>query len=168
MVSRGTFRALGASIAALLLLCIEVSSVMAAKPADCSVNVSPRAGSAGTTFVFNGTGFKPTELRLHKNDSDAGVHSVDVGDKDPWQLTVRSRPGDEGTWAAELVSDDCSAAAAFRVTLNNTDAASDLKSGTARHGMPLLLPAILAAAGAGGGLVLGRRFREVSADNRSL
>src|SRR5688572_23653951 len=116
MVTRGRVRALGASFVALLLLSIGAAGVSAAD-AECSVEVSPTAGAAGTVFVFSGTGFEPTELVLHKDDTAAGTHSIDVSDDDPWEVSVRSRPGDEGVWAAELSSEDCSAVAQFRVTL---------------------------------------------------
>src|SRR5690348_7601708 len=118
MVSRGTFRALGVSLAALLLVFVGVSSVSAA--ASCSVTVSPATGTAGTVFTFHGKGFKPTGLTLHKNDAQAGEHKLSSLD-DPWTLAVRSRPGDEGKWSAEFSSSACTTATTFTVTLSNTD-----------------------------------------------
>lgn len=166
MVSRGRVGVLGVSLAALLFLSVEASAVMAQSGA-CSVEVSPRAGAAGTVFVFSGSGFKPTELTLHKDDSDAGVHDVDVGTEDPWQVSVRSRPGDEGAWVAELSSDACSATAQFRVTLNNTDAVSDAVTPPASAPAPLALALFVIGAGLGGGLFFGRRLLLAAADNRA-
>src|SRR3954454_5077860 len=74
MVSSGAFRALGVSLAALLLVLVGAASVSAAS--SCSVTVTPKSGAAGTTFTFHGQGFKPTNLMLHKNDKDAGQHSL--------------------------------------------------------------------------------------------
>src|SRR3954447_9931162 len=101
MVSRGTFRALGVSLAALGLVFIGVSSVSATS--SCSVTVSPKSGAAGTVFTFHGSGFKPTNLTLHKDDGEAGDHALSESN-DPWTLAVHSRPGDEGSWSAEFSS----------------------------------------------------------------
>src|SRR3954468_1114956 len=103
MVRRGAFRALGVSLAALLLVCLGASAVMAAP--SCTVAVSPSSGTAGTVFTFKGKGFEPDHLTLHKDESEAGDHDLkDTGD--PWSLSVRSRPGDEGVWSAEFYNDD--------------------------------------------------------------
>ena len=166
MVSRGALRALGVSLAALLFMCLEASSVMAA-PSQCSASVSPRSGTAGTVFTFSGSGFKPTELTLHKNDAEAGVHELS-GSSDPWQVSVRSRPGDEGAWSAELSSDQCSAVVEFKVTLANTDVLSDAQPDSGSVPLPLGLAVIVLAAGVGGGLVLGRRVNVAATDNRAL
>ena len=107
-----------------LLIGIAAPAVKAAPP-DCSVEVAPRAGSAGTIFVLSGTGFKPTSITIRRGAADADPHAIDVGAADPWQISVRSRAGDEGSWTAELSSDQCSAVAVFRVTLANTDVVSD-------------------------------------------
>jgi hypothetical protein len=165
MVSRGSIRALGVSLAALLLVFVGVSTVSAA--ASCSVTVSPATGTAGTVFTFNGKGFKPTELTLHKDDAQASDHKLGSM-SDPWTLAVRSRPGDEGKWSAEFSSAQCTSAASFTVTLSNTDVAPATVASVASHGgaVPLSLAGLVLAAGATGGLFLGRRLRAGSADNR--
>jgi hypothetical protein len=164
MVSRGKVRALGVWLAALALVLFGVVSVSAAS--SCSVTVSPRSGTAGTVFTFHGEGFKPTGLTLHKDNAEAGDHSLSES-KDPWTVTVRSRPGDEGDWSAEFVSAECSDVARFKITLPNTDVAG---SGTkeSRGTMPLGLAALVLVSGAGSGLILGRRLRASSADNAAL
>ena len=162
MVSGGTFRALGVSLATLLLLLVGSSTVSAAS--SCSVAVSPKSGAAGTVFTFKGQGFKPTNVTLHKNDLDAGAHTLSEP-KDPWTVSVRSKPGDEGTWSAEFSSDSCSAAAGFEVTLSNTDVVATSAPGGSGP-IPLALAALVLVGGAGGGVILGKRLRAVPADNR--
>ena len=165
MVGRGAVRAFGATSVAFVLLCVGFAGVSAAQ-AECTVEVSPRAGSAGTVFTFSGTGFTPTRLTLHKDDVAAGGHDLDVGDDDPWEVSIRSRPGDEGTWSAELSSDECSAVAQFRVTLANTDATSDSPGRSPARPTVVALFALLAA-GLVGGKVLGRRLEPRARDNRN-
>jgi hypothetical protein len=166
MVGRGALRTLGVLLGGLLFVCLEASSVMAA-PSQCSASISPRTGTAGTVFTFRGSGFTPTELTLHKNDSEASVHQLNVN-SDPWQVSVRSRPGDEGSWSAELSSAQCSAAVEFKVTLANTDVLSDAQPDSGSVPLPLGLAVIVLAAGVGGGLVLGRRVNVAATDNRAL
>ncbi len=155
---------LGPMLSALLFIGIGASSVMAAEP-GCTVEVAPRAGAAGTVFVFSGTGFEPTQLKLHKNGADAGSHVVDVHGNDSWQVSVRSRPGDEGRWSAELTSRECSASVDFRVTLASTAVAASSAPNDAPP-VPWALSILVLAAGLGGGVVLGRRIRTSPIDNR--
>ena len=163
MVVRGSIRTLGPILAALLFISIGASAVMAAEP-GCTIEVAPRAGAAGTVFVFSGTGFEPTQLTLHRNDADAGSHVVNVNSEDPWQVTVRSRPGDEGRWSAEL-------------ELRRVQCQRGFPSYARQHGrrrdpsrsgpqVPLALSILVLAAGLGGGVVLGRRIRTGPIDNR--
>ncbi|HEY5474360.1 MAG TPA: hypothetical protein VIK32_14370 [Candidatus Limnocylindrales bacterium] len=166
MVGRRAFRALGVSLAALPFMLLETSAVMAA-PSQCSASVSPPAGAAGIAFTFSGTGFKPTEITLHKNDTEAGVHELSVT-SDPWQVSVRSRPGDEGSWSAELSSDQCSAVVEFKVTLANTDVVSDAQPTSGSGSTPIGLALFVLAGGIGGGLALGRRVNDRATDNRLL
>jgi hypothetical protein len=164
MVSRGTVRALGVSLAALLLIFVGASAVTAAP--SCTVTVSPASGAAGTVFKFNGKGFEPNHMSLHHDDSEAGSHDLkDPGD--PWTLSVHSRPGDEGKWSAEFYNDDCSAAALFTVTLSNTDVA-DVTSPTSGPGNPLSLPlaALVLVLGSASGVLLGRKLQG-TVDNRA-
>lgn len=164
MVSRGLFRALGASLAALLLALVGVSAVSAAP--ECIVTVSPSTGAAGTAFTFHGKGFQPTHLSLHKGGTEAGDHDLSKGG-DPWTLAVRSRPGDEGSWTAEFTSDQCSAETTFTVTLSNTDVAVAPGAGLGNE-LSIPLAVVLLAAVAGGGIFVGRRLRPFAVDNQSL
>jgi hypothetical protein len=164
MVSRGTVRALGVSLVALLLVFVGASAATAAP--SCTVTVSPASGAAGTVFKFQGKGFEPTHMSLHKDEAEAGSHDLkDTGD--PWNLSVHSRPGDEGKWSAEFYNDDCSAAALFTVTLSNTDV-TDVASATSGSGSPLSigLAALVLALGSAGGVVLGRKLQG-AVDNRT-
>jgi hypothetical protein len=165
MVGRGSIRAVGISLSVLLLVLVGVSSVSASP--SCVVNVSPKTGAAGSLFTFSGSGFKPTELSLSKDKEEATVHDL-TQNSDPWTLAVRSRPGDEGKWTASFSSDQCTADVAFTVTLSNTDAVVPT-SGT--DGPGSLSPALLAlvvAAGAAGGVMLGRRLSALPSDNSTL
>jgi hypothetical protein len=159
MVRRGFLRAFAVCVAvgSVLLLC--ASTALAAGGEDCSVSVSPRAGAAGTVFTFSGSGFTPDTLVLHKGASDAGSHTLDLEHADPWHVTVRSRPGDEGAWSAELRGSACSPVARFTVTLANTDAASAADHAPANGTPPIALLLVVIGAGAVGGVALGGRLR---------
>ena len=148
----------------LLLVLIAVSSV-AASP-TCVVNVTPKSGVAGSLFTFHGSGFKPSELSLSKNDEEATVHDL-TQNSDPWTLAVRSRPGDEGKWSAQFTSDQCTADASFSVTLSNTDAAAPT-SGNATGSVSPAMLALVVASGAAGGVALGRRLNARPSDNSTL
>lgn len=163
MVTRGTVRALAASSIAALLLSIGAAGVSAAE--DCAVAVTPRVAPAGAVFTITGSGFTPTMLTLEKNGAAAGSHSLDLGSDDPWEFPLRSRPGDEGRWTAVMTSGTCRASAGFRVTLRNTDAASTASSDVDSRGVPLAALLLVVAAGATGGMVLGRRLQPVSRNN---
>jgi hypothetical protein len=162
MDSRGKFRVVGVSLAALLFVLVGASAVSAASA--CSVTVSPKSGAAGTVFSFHGKGFEPTELTLHKDAADAGNHALS-NTGDPWTLAVHSRPGDEGQWSAQFASTECTAVATFSVTLSNTDVA-DLHADVTHGSVPLPLGLMVLGAGAGSGIWLGRRLRLLSAHNR--
>ena len=150
MVSSGPFRLLLAPVAALLcLLALSATATLAEEVLSCSVQVAPRAAPAGSVFVFSGTGFKPTKMTLQKDHSEPIIHDIEVGDADPWEVTVRSRTGDEGTWTATF-SDavtNCEAKTSFRVTLSNTDALSDLKGTAGGGSQPLLLYLVVVVSG---------------------
>jgi len=133
---------------------------------QCSVTVSPKSGTAGQSFTFSGSGFEPAQLTLHKNDAEAGVHDLTIS-KDTWQVSVISRPGDEGSWSAEFDSATCTAVATFKVTLTNTDV-SPIASGapTTGNGLPSSLVLAVVGVGLGGGIFMGRRVRGRAVDNR--
>ncbi len=165
MVSRGTVRIaavlLGALWAMLMLLGTSAAPALAAfTSGDCTVRVDPSVASAGSSFVFIGTGFQPTTMTLQKDGEQPSVHDVSVGTADPWRVTVRSRVGDEGRWTATFTGgiSDCTGQVQFRVTLSSTDAASDAIAAAPSAAPGVLLLSIVAL-GFAGGTLAGRRVR---------
>lgn len=164
MVSGGSIRFLLAPVGALLLLMtFSLAPVMAADT-DCPVRVTPRAAPAGTVFHFNGTGQAPTGLTIQKGSAEPIGHTLDLDNDDEWDVTVTSRPGDEGLWAATFwQKTDACATLNFRVTLSNTDVASDVAASTSENtSQPVLLYLAVVAVGLGGGLFIGRLRRSGS------
>ena len=165
MVRWGSVGALAASLGTLLLMCLGASPVTGTDK-RCSVTVSPKSGAAGQTFIFQGNGFEPTQLTLHKNDAEAGMHDLTIN-TDPWQTSVLSRPGDEGSWSAEFDSDTCTAVATFKVTLTNTDVSPTTAGAPASgSGLPASLALAAVGLGLGGGIFLGRKVRGLTIENR--
>lgn len=161
MVDSGSIRRLlAAAGAALWMLAVFVGSAIAAEPGTCDVHVSPRAAAAGSVFIFNGSGFMPTELTLQKEGGEPISHDLNVNEGDPWEVTVRSRAGDEGTWSASFFDTDanCTAAVEFRVTLSNTDLIDDIAASVTSPA-PMLLYLAVIVFGFGGGVLIGRRVR---------
>lgn len=143
------------------MLALGAGSALAAQPERCDVQVGPRAAAGGSLFVFSGSGFMPTELTLQKEDAGPISHDINVGDADPWEITVRSRTGDEGTWTAAFTDQalDCTASVEFRVTLSNTDLIEDIAASTTSLPAPVLLYAVVVAFGLATGTLIGRRVR---------
>jgi hypothetical protein len=168
MVSRGkvwvALFPLSALAALVALLGLGTASALALQPVSCTVNVAPRAAEAGSSFVFSGSGYDPTTLTLQKNNEPPSVHDLNLGDADPWTVTVRSRVGDEGRWTATFTdaTANCQAEAQFRVTLSNTDAVADVSSTPPTHQQPLLLYLAVVAAAITGGAVLGHRIQNAA------
>ena len=162
MVSSGTLRRLLASLGALLgMLTLSAGAVLAdSTPTTCSADVAPEVAPSGSVFVFSGTGFQPTRLTLRKVGGEPVVHELAVGDADPWEVTVRSRTGDEGSWTATFSDsdNDCTAIVGFRVTLASTDVVDDVVAAVQAPGAPLLLYAAVIVFGFGGGAFVGRRL----------
>ena len=163
MVSSGPSRRVLAIVGgALWVLLLSAPGVFAADGGECVVDVSPKAAAAGSVFVFNGSGFKPISLQLQKNDNEPVAHGLTVGDEDPWEVSVRSRTGDEGKWIASFTDDgaNCTATVEFKVTLASTDAVDDFASVTAgaRPVVIGFLAAILVF-GLTGGVLLGRQIQ---------
>src|SRR5215210_8444835 len=119
MVSSGRFRRVLASTSAVVWMMALSAGVTLAKDTDCSVHVNPRVAVGGSVFVFSGSGYSPTQLILQEDGGDPINHDLSVSDADPWEVTVRSRVGDEGTWTATFkdTSEPCVASTEFRVTL---------------------------------------------------
>jgi hypothetical protein len=162
MVSSGSLRRLLAPLgAALWMLTVSAGAVLADEaPTTCSVEVAPGVAPGGSVFVFSGTGFQPTQLTLRKVGGEPVVHELSVGDTDPWEVTVRSRIGDEGSWTATFSDPevDCTAIVRFRVTLSSTDVVDDIVAATQSQSAPLLLYAVVIVLGFGGGVAIGRRI----------
>jgi len=159
MVSGRTIRqVLGALGIAVWMLALFAGSTLAAGPSECEVQVSPRAAPAGSVFIFSGSGYKPAELTLQKEDGAVVSHDLTVGDGDPWEVTLRSRIGDEGTWTANFVDPDhgCTATASFRVTLSSTDLIDDIAAATSAAPTPWLFYLAVVVFGFTSGLLMGR------------
>ena len=161
MVSSGPFRRLFGTVGALLLLLALSTGTVSGQDTECSVSVNPRAAVGGSVFAFSGSGYSPTKLTLQKEDDSPISHDLQVGDSDPWEVTVRSRVGDEGTWSAtfEDSATGCTASTHFRVTLSNTDAISDAVTAASSGSMPIALYLSVIVVGLGGGLFIGRQMR---------
>ncbi len=143
------------------MLALGAGSVLAAQPETCDVQVSPRAAAGGSLFVFIGSGFMPTELMLLKEGAEPISHDLSVGDADPWEVTVRSRIGDEGIWTATFTDQalDCKASVELRVTLSNTDLIEDIAAAGTSSPAPVLLYLMVIAFGFATGMLIGRRVR---------
>jgi hypothetical protein len=111
--------------------------------------------------VFSGSGYEPDHVILQKRGADPIQHDVDVGAEDPWQVRVRSRAGDEGTWSATFTDPitNCIAMIDFRVTLSSTDASSEPTGITSTAPAPVLLYLLVVVSGFSGGLFIGRRVQ---------
>jgi len=158
MVSSGLLRRVLAPIGALLMLTTLSAGTVLAEDTDCTVWVNPRAAVGGTVFVFSGSGYSPSTLSLQKRGDAPIDHELSVSDTDPWEVSVRSRVGDEGTWTASFEDPTvpCTASVRFRVTLSNTDAISDAVSAVRSGPDPIALLLGVTAVGLGGGLFIGR------------
>ena len=171
MVSSGSFRrilaTLGAGLGAVLaMLTLSAGAVLAdSTPQTCSVDVDPAVAPSGSVFVFTGPGFEPGRLTLRKVGGEPVVHELSVGDAEPWEVSVRSRVGDEGSWTATFSDSDadCTAIVGFRVTLASTDVVDDIVAATQTSAAPLVLYAAVVVLGFGGGALMGRRLARVRA-----
>ena len=144
------------------MVALSTGTSLASTSDECDVEVSPKAAAAGSVFVFSGSGFQPTSLELQKNDDEPVAHTLNVGGEDPWDVTVRSRLGDEGRWIATFTDEDadCAATTEFRVTLASTDVVDDLAAAAAetRPAVIGFFAAVLIF-GLTGGLVMGRHIQ---------
>lgn len=156
MVRSGSVRHLLAPLgAAIWLVSVAAGAVLGGNVETCSVRVEPRAAPAGSVFVFSGTGFAPTELELARGNGAPSIHPLVPADDDPWEVSVRSRVGDEGTWTATFSEEDvCTATVKFRVTLSNTDTLADVTE--TGSGQPWILYLAVVAFGFVGGRAIAR------------
>ena len=163
MLNSGLSRRLLATVGgALWILAISAGGVLAGSADACDVDVSPKAAPAGSVFVFSGSGYKPVSLVLQMKDNEPIEHGISVGDDDPWEVTVRSRTGDEGKWTATFTDDaeSCTATVEFKVTLTSTDAGDDFAA-AASGARPAVVGFFAAVAifGLTGGMLLGRQIQ---------
>lgn len=122
MVSRGNGRFVLAPLGALLMSLTLAAGTALADEAACSASADPPSATGGSVFTFSGSGFQPTKLGLQKETDELIFHDLNVGTDDPWEVTVRSRAGDEGTWTASFSAEGgCTVDVEFRVTLSSTD-----------------------------------------------
>lgn len=107
----------GGLLAIVWLLSLQIGPILAAR-SGCDVQVSPRSGQAGSQFVFSGSRFQPTQLRLIPKIGRPVAHSINVDSADSWQYNVRSLTGDQGMWVAVFTDPQtsCTARAVFWVT----------------------------------------------------
>jgi hypothetical protein len=128
----------------------------------CVAEVNPRVAPGGSAFVFSGSGFTPTRMTLQKEGDEPINHDLSVGTADPWEVTVRSRVGDEGKWSASFTDSamGCTGIVEFRVTLSNTDVLDQDKTFAGGNGatVPDTLALYLAVVvfGFAGGMMLGK------------
>jgi hypothetical protein len=99
------------------MLSFQVGPIVAAR-SGCDVQVSPRSAQAGSQFVFSGSRFQPTQLRLMPKSGTPVAHDINVDSADPWQYKVRSLTTDQGMWVAVFTDPQtsCTAKAVFWVT----------------------------------------------------
>jgi hypothetical protein len=167
MSRRRTRAAAGAILSGLLIATLGVTGAMAAGDADdgCELSVSPRSGPAGTEFVFTGSGYTPTVLRLTQGDGEPTEIDLDLGDADPFEINVIAREGDEGTWTAEAIVPDteCVGTATITVTLPPTttvvDAATPMPGTDTRTPVLVVMAGLAAVFVVSSRLLLGRVHR---------
>ena len=118
MVSNGYLRFLvGGFVALVWMLSFQVGPIVAAR-SGCDVQVSPRSGPAGSQFVFSGSSFQPTQLRLVPKTGTPVAHDINVDSADHWQYNIRSLSSDQGMWVAVFTDPQtsCTGKAVFWVT----------------------------------------------------
>jgi hypothetical protein len=166
MVRGGYVRTLGASIGALVVaLMLSAGPVLAED--SCVVEVEPASAVGGSVFTFNGSGFQPTRLELSKDGGSPAVNDIDTGAADPWQVTVQSRAGDEGSWTANFVADGgCSVSVDFTVGLASTDMVSDILGSQPAGVLPVLAYTLVIGFGLAGGMLLSRRLGDAQSGSR--
>ena len=157
MVSGRTVRRLLAPVGAILWM-LTLSSGAVLADTSCDVTVDPVVATSGSGFTFTGSGYQPSELILQKDGGEPATHELSIGDSDPWEVTVRSRVGDEGEWTATFVDPlgVCTTTVGFRVTLASTDVIDDVAAATREISTPLLLYAAVVVFGFTGGAAIGR------------
>jgi hypothetical protein len=158
-----TRRLVGGSVVIVLALALYFVALVqtAAAQGNCTLTVEPDTATAGTVFHLHGSGFTPTQLILQKEGGQPVTSDLDLGTQDPFEIPIGSRTGDEGKWTATAVlAGTCSPSVMFTVTLESTDAISDLLAApTATGHLPLGLVVLVIAAGFGGGAVVAWRLK---------
>ncbi len=161
MRTRSSWRAWRALPPSLLVAALGVAlwvSPVAGGAAACELTVTPSEGRAGTAFTFSGSGFTATQLTLSRDGKPGTAVALNLGNADPFKVTITSRPGDEGAWKAVATAPgvDCAPEATFRVTLPSTATDDIGDTAPAVPAMPTLVGAILAALAFAGGFHVGR------------
>lgn len=93
---------------------------------DCTMAVTPASGAPGTQFMFSGSGYTPTELRLSQG-STMKVVPLDLKGADPWSYTVVAGDGDVGRWkvVAAVDATGCQAMTVIHVALPPTSTSTE-------------------------------------------
>jgi hypothetical protein len=142
---------LGSAALVTLMLMATSGASFAGSVGTCELNVKPAAGPPGTEFVFSGSGYSPTELRLTRAGADPRVVPLNLAGVDPWSVSIVAGDGDVGKWKAMAVdaAAGCEGVATIRVTLPGT---STLDDGVDRT------PVVAAFAGLAGVFVVSAAF----------
>jgi hypothetical protein len=131
----------------------------AAADTQCTLTVAPKIADTGSEFHLRGRGFTPTTLTLQKNGGTPATIVLNLGSQDPFDIPIKSQPGDEGKWVATVsVDGGCSASVAFTATLENTDMASDPFGPRSASRLPLAIVLIVVVAGLTGGAFAAQRL----------
>lgn len=140
------------------LLLGSVAAVAAQE--ECAIEVEPKEGPTGTQFVLRGSGYTPDRLTLQRGSDDPVSFELELGDADPFEIPIASKPGDEGRWRATVVVSDteCEAQATFRVTLQPTDTLNELANRPSR-GVPPVAYVLVIVAGFAAGTLAARHVR---------
>lgn len=136
-------RRMGAAVLALGMLLLTVMAP-AIQAATCTLSVTPESGPPGTEFIFSGSGYTPTALKLTQGDRPPRVVPLDLGSEDPFSFPLIATQADVGRWKVVASADDpaCAGTAVIRVTLPSTATVDAAAPVVANHA-----PAIAAFAG---------------------
>ena len=144
-----------------LALSLSALAGGAAAQVECTLTVEPEVAVAGSEFQLHGEGYTPTQLVLQKDGAEAVTIDLDLAGQDPFEIPVGSSIGDEGVWQATAeLPGTCSPSVTFTVTLQDTDAMSDvLEPSTTEGRLPVAIYLLIIAVGLGGGVLAGARLR---------
>jgi hypothetical protein len=137
---------LGSAALVTFLLWAAAGVAFAGTSDTCDLVVNPSSGPPGTEFVFSGTGYSPTELRLTRDGAEPRVVPLNLAGVDPWSVSILAGDSDVGKWKAVAVDAvaGCQGVATIKVTLPGTSTLAEADRG----------PVLAAFAGLAGVFVL--------------